>query len=348
MARIVLVVGGRENLRLLQNWLAMTHSAIEHVPGEPLDEACDLCIVDGPGLERFKDEIAARRDQEQPGIFPVLLLTTARDVWARSPEIWHYVDDAVGKPVSKLELQARIEILLRARRLSLDLTMRNEDLEAFIQAMSHDLRASIRAVTMFADALGSGGAQLDEEGKRNLQRIHWSAAEMRDLIESLLNFSRLGRGEIRYRSVDLRAYIQTCLENLRMEIQDRQANVRVKGRTGTVHVDPTLLKIALTNLISNAIKFVPQGVQPDIVVSASIRKDLCRIQIEDNGIGISSEDQQRIFTPFVRLHSEEEFPGVGLGLPSVRKALELMGGRVGVQSTPGRGSRFWIEFPGPG
>src|SRR5436190_2497403 len=119
MARIVLVVGGRENFRLLQNWLQTTHTALEHTPGEPLDEACDLCIVDGPGLERFKDEIAARRDQEQPGIFPVLLLTTSRDVLGRSPEIWHYVDDAVEKPVSKLELQARVEILLRARRLSL-------------------------------------------------------------------------------------------------------------------------------------------------------------------------------------------------------------------------------------
>src|SRR5439155_10401894 len=129
----------------------------------------------------------------------------------------------------------------------LDLTMRNEDLEAFIQAMSHDLRASIRAVSMFAEALGTS-QQLDEEGRRHLQRIHWSAAEMRDLIESLLNFSRLGRGEIRYQPVDLRSYIEGCLENLRAEIQYRRANVSLKARAGTLHADPTLLKIALTNL----------------------------------------------------------------------------------------------------
>jgi signal transduction histidine kinase len=214
--------------------------------------------------------------------------------------------------------------------------------------MSHDLRASIRAVTMFADSLSARSNQLDEEGRRDLQRIHWSAAEMRDLIESLLNFSRLGRGEIRRRPLDLRAYIENCLENLRGEIQHRHANVRVKARQGTVLADPTLLKIAITNLLSNAIKFVPEGTEPEVVVSASIRKDLCKIQIDDNGVGIPAEDQQRIFTPFVRLHSEEEFPGIGLGLPSVRKALELMGGRVGVESAPGRGSKFWIEFPGAG
>jgi signal transduction histidine kinase len=167
---------------------------------------------------------------------------------------------------------------------------------------------------------------------------------MRELIDSLLNFSRLGRGEVRYEPIDLRDYIESCLRNLHGEIRNRNANIRVKGKTRTVQADPTLLKIALTNLLSNAIKFVPDGVQPDITVSASTRQDLCRIEIHDNGVGISKEDQQRIFMPFVRIYSEEQFPGIGLGLSAVRKAVELMGGRVGVESRPGRGSRFWIEL----
>src|SRR5215475_2570621 len=78
MSRIVLIVGGRENRRLLREWASAAHSVTEHVPGEPLDETCDMCIVDGPGLLRFKDELGARRDQEQPGILPVLLLTSHR------------------------------------------------------------------------------------------------------------------------------------------------------------------------------------------------------------------------------------------------------------------------------
>ena|SRR5215472_9061371 len=124
----------------------------------------------------------------------------------------------------------------------------------------------------------------------------------------------------------------------------RQASIQICGRSRTVQADPTLMKIALTNLLSNSIKFVPEGTRPAITVSTSVRKDICRIEVDDNGVGIRKEDQQRIFMPFVRLFSEEEFPGVGLGLPSVRKAVELMGGRVGVDSELGRGSRFWIEL----
>jgi signal transduction histidine kinase len=167
---------------------------------------------------------------------------------------------------------------------------------------------------------------------------------MRELVDSLLNFSRVGRGEVRYEPIDLRKYVETCLQNLHAEIRSRNANVRVKGKARIVQADPTLLKIALTNLLSNAIKFVPHGVRPDITVSASSKQDLCRIEIHDNGVGISEEDQQRIFMPFVRLYTEDEFPGIGLGLSAVRKAVELMGGRVGVESRPGRGSRFWIEL----
>jgi signal transduction histidine kinase len=345
MARIVLIIENKENRRLLNTFLSAYHSVGEHTPDQPLEEVFDLCIVDGPNLSRFKDELEIRRDQEQPGILPVLLIVERRDVWTRMPNLWQVVDESITVPVSKLELQSRVEILLRARHISLELKLRNEDLEAFIQAMSHDLRASVRAVTMFAEAVSmSETEQLSEVGKKDLDRIRWAAQEMRELIDSLLNFSRLGRGEVRYEPIDLRSYIETCLRNLEGEIQTRNANIKVQGRSRVVQADPTLLKIALTNLLSNAVKFVPEGVQPQITVSASVKQDLCRIEINDNGIGISKEDQQRIFMPFVRIYSEEQFPGIGLGLPSVRKAVELMGGRVGVDSKPGQGSRFWIEL----
>ena len=346
MARIVALLEGKQNRELLDQWLSQYHHVTEHSLEFPIDDAADLCIVDGPSLERIKDELQLRRDREQPGLFPVLLLTSKRDVWAREPRLWHYVDDVVHIPVAKLEIQARVEILLRARRLSQDLKIRNDDLEAFIQAMSHDLRASLRVVTVFSEALSvSQSGRLDEEGKGDIKRISLAAEEMRELIESLLNFSRLGRGEVRYQPIDLRAYIETCLRSLQAEISNRNAQVHLRGRGGAIHADPTLLKIALTNLLSNAIKFVPEGTQPEITISTSVRKDTCRIQVNDNGIGITKEDQQRIFLPFVRLHSDLEFSGIGLGLPSVRKAVELMGGRVGVESTLGGGSTFWIEMP---
>ena len=345
MPRIVLIIEGKQNRELLNAFLSAYHSVGEHRPGEPLEEAFDLCIIDDPSLNRFRAELEARRDAELPGFLPVLLLTHRRDIWARIPQLWQIVDESITTPVAKVELQARVEILLRARRISLELKLRNEDLEAFIQAMSHDLRASVRAVTMFAEAVSTSDAErLSQDGKQDLERIHWAAQEMRELIDSLLNFSRLGRGEVRYEPLDLRAYIESCIRNLQGEIRSRNATIKIKGRPRRIQADPTLLKIALTNLLSNAIKFVPAGVQPEITVSASVKQDLCRIVIHDNGIGIPEENQQRIFMPFVRLFSEQDFPGIGLGLPSVRKAVELMGGRVGVESKPGRGSRFWIEL----
>jgi len=346
MARIVLIIEGKEDRQLLNAFLSAYHSVGEHPAGEPLEEPFDLCIVDAVSLGRVKADLEARRDEEQPGILPVLLISRHRDVWNRTPNLWQLVDESITTPVSKIELQSRVEILLRARRISLELKLRNEDLEAFIQAMSHDLRASVRAVTMFAEAVNmSEGERISEEGKQDLDRIRWAAQEMRELIDSLLNFSRLGRGEVRYEPIDLRSYIETCLRNLEGEIRNRHANIKIRGRSRVVQLDPTLLKIALTNLLSNAIKFVPDGVQPEITVSASVKQDICRIEVNDNGIGISKEDQQRIFMPFVRIYSEQQFPGIGLGLPSVRKAVELMGGRVGVDSKPGEGSRFWIELP---
>jgi signal transduction histidine kinase len=345
MARIVLIVESKENRHLLNAFLSAYHSVGEHEPGQSFEEAFDLCIVDGPSLNRFKNELETRRDQEQPGILPVLLITSQRDVWTRMPNLWQFVDESITLPVSKLELQSRVEILLRARRISLELKLRNEDLEAFIQAMSHDLRASVRAVTMFAEAVNMSEAErLSNDGRQDLDRIRWAAREMRELIDSLLNFSRLGRGEVRYEPIDLRGYIDGVLRNLEGEIKTKNAKIKIQGRARVVQADPTLLKIALTNLISNAIKFVPEGVQPQITVSSSVKHDLCRIEVNDNGVGISKEDQARIFMPFVRIYSEEQFPGIGLGLPSVRKAVELMGGRVGVDSKPGSGSRFWIEL----
>src|SRR5262245_53875667 len=229
MARILLIIEGRENRQLLNALLSAYHSVAEHSPGEPLEEAFDLCVVDGPSVSRFKEEIEARREAEMPGILPVLLITPKRDIWTRVPSLWQLVDESIVTPVSRMELQSRVEILLRARRITQNLKLRNEDLEAFIRAMSHDLRASIRAVSMFADAVALSQAdRFTEEGRQDLNRIRSAATEMRELVDSLLNFSRVGRGEVRYEPIDLRQYIETCLQNLHAEIRVRNANVRVK------------------------------------------------------------------------------------------------------------------------
>src|SRR4051812_15709908 len=120
MARIILIIESKENRQLLNAFLSAYHSVGEHPPDQSLEEPFDMCIIDRSGLSRFKTELEARRDQEQPGILPVLLVTRDQDVWARTPNLWQLVDESIIMPISKIELQSRVEILLRGRHMSME------------------------------------------------------------------------------------------------------------------------------------------------------------------------------------------------------------------------------------
>jgi signal transduction histidine kinase len=248
-------------------------------------------------------------------------------------------------PIEKLELQARVEILLRTRQLSQELKLRNEDLESFFHVMTHDVRAPLRAITSFTQLLQEEEAwRMGERGRRDLSLIQSATVQMQNIIDGLLAFARVERGNHQIQPVSLDHIIHICLQQLQHEISEQQAQIVVGESLPEVQGNGILLTLALTNLLSNALKFRRTDVSPVITLRAETCGQTCRLSIEDNGIGIPFEDQQRLFQPFVQLHSEEVYEGVGLGLATVRKAVELMGGRSGVTSTPGQGSIFWIEL----
>jgi signal transduction histidine kinase len=165
------------------------------------------------------------------------------------------------------------------------------------------------------------------------------------LIRDLLAYSRLSHTEIRTERVDLEAVVREVLAKLDGLVRERGAEVSVEGPLAPVHGHRITLLQVVENLISNAVKFVADGRSPQVRLRTVKRDGRVRLWVEDNGIGVAREDHQRIFLPLERLHGAEAFPGTGIGLALVEKGVRRMGGAVGVDSSQGRGSRFWVELP---
>ncbi len=344
---ILLMMFSEPNLRLMQNALGARHNVVA------FDEAryrgslrpYDLIIVDGVMHDRYVDAIVAVKEAALPTFLPVLLVTARENVGLATRSLWKSVDEVILTPIERVELQARVEVMLRARQLSAELYQRNQDMEAFVHAVAHELRAPLRAMTGFAQAVIED-AQLPADSLETgyLQRIVDAAAEMKNVLDALLVFARLGM-EVDIQTVWLEPLLEECLDDLNEEIATTGAHVHRDVRRESVEADLQLLKMVLRNLISNALKFRCKERPLSIFIRAFVRGGYCRIVVEDNGIGMLPEDTERVFNPFTRLHGSEEFPGVGLGLSIVRKAVTAMKGRCGAISHLGEGSMFWVELP---
>jgi len=182
----------------------------------------------------------------------------------------------------------------------------------------------------------------DEYGSRVLG----AAQQMDDRIQALLEYSHVLKGAVRLGEVQLDEVVRDALQGLEPGLTTSGARVRIVSQPapGPVAGDRQLLTLAVTHLIGNAIKYVPPDVPPRVLVWMEQVDGRARLSVEDNGIGIQKGEERRLFRLFERLPEAEAYPGNGVGLAVVRAAVERMGGRVGVQSEPGWGSRFWIEL----
>jgi PAS domain S-box-containing protein len=222
----------------------------------------------------------------------------------------------------------------------------NTELEAFTYSISHDLRAPLRAIQGVAQALLEDyGTSLDPVGQDYARRLVASARRMDGLIQDLLAYSRLSRLEIQKQRISLGSVVADAVASLQEEINERQAEVTVDGSFPQVIGHRATVVQVVTNLLTNALKFVPPGQRPRVCVRAEQKDGWGRLWVEDQGIGIAPEHQQRIFNVFERLHGHEAYPGTGIGLAIVKKGMERLGGRYGLESEAGRGSRFWIDLP---
>jgi signal transduction histidine kinase len=246
-----------------------------------------------------------------------------------------------------LEVQSKVQALEKelAARMA-DLTDARQQLESFAYSASHDLRAPLRAVKGFTLALREDyGHLFNDEGKDYAQRIVDGVEHMEQLLAALLAYSRIGRGEIPLVKVELEEYLAKLSQQWAADFQARGARLEIARPLPAVTANPLLLDQALAQLISNALKFVPPGTVPQVQLQTEELNGAIRLKVADNGIGIDPKNHVKLFQVFQRFQPAEKYPGLGIGLAIARKAVERMGGRVGLDPQSPQGSCFWIELP---
>jgi DNA-binding response OmpR family regulator len=340
----------------------------------------DLVMPQMDGIEVCRRINQMERTIDHPMVVVMLTACESKEDMTRGLEAG--ADDFVGKSNDMAVLKARVRALLRRKffqeenrrireqllRQEIDATAaraardlaetravlveklerKNKELEAFSYSVSHDLRAPLRSIDGFSRALLEEYAdQLDTAGQHYLERVRAAAHRMGELIDDLLELSRVGRADLQCNPVDLSALAVTIAGDLQRLAPER--HVRILIADGLVaDVDRGLMQIVLENLIGNAWKFTAATSDGVIQFGASEREGVPTYFVRDNGAGFDMAYAARLFTPFQRLHSNAEFPGTGVGLATVHRIIERHGGRVWAEGEVGQGATVLWTFPASG
>ncbi len=236
--------------------------------------------------------------------------------------------------VAKAELQEYAEKLKRS----------NEDLQEFALIASHDLQEPLRKIQTFGDLLMQRAGGLDERGRGYVERMQNAAGRMRNMIEGLLQLSRVTTQGKPFVAVDLAAVAAEVVSDLNHQVKRTGGSVEL-GPLPTVQGDPLQLHQLLQNLIGNGLKFHAPDVPPKVKVRGRQLATSMEIRVEDDGIGFEQEYAERIFQPFQRLVVRTEYEGSGIGLAICRRIVERHGGEIHAVSKPGRGAIFIVSLP---
>ena len=319
-----------------------------------------ICVPES-AADRYPQDVGLRRQgisgyvgtslHSSDGAALGILVAASRQVLTR-PQLWTSVLEIFGARAAAEVERGRAEAQLRDLNLSLErrvgertaeLEAANGELESFAYSVSHDLRAPLRAILGFIDILREEGAgDLGPELLRHFARIEANAGRMRELIDDLLAFSRVGREALKQEHVDMTELVTLVLN----EIGSRKSGVDVVlGNLPPARADASLLRQVWVNLIDNAVKFSAKGAHPRIEIDGRRLDSGVEYTIRDNGAGFDMRYADNLFKLFRRLHDAAEFEGTGAGLAIVHRIVKRHGGEISAQGEPGRGATFRFRLP---
>ncbi len=254
------------------------------------------------------------------------------------------ITDAVQAEEQLRQVNQALESRVAER--TAQLRQANQELEAFSYTVSHDLKAPLRGIDGYSQLLVEEyGERLDDDGRQFVQRIRHGVQIMGELISDLLEYSRMERRDMAAEPVSLLPLVQQVLDGYEADVHRQGAQVQLAMEPFTLALDREGMAVVLRNLIGNALKFSRDRQPPRVEIGSRSEAGRRILWVRDNGVGFDMKYHDRMFGIFQRLHRAEEFPGTGVGLALVFKAVQRMGGRVWAESTLGAGATFFLEFP---
>ncbi|OGI43297.1 MAG: hypothetical protein A2150_06640 [Candidatus Muproteobacteria bacterium RBG_16_64_11] len=251
---------------------------------------------------------------------------------------------AVGRRRAEEERRMKAELERQVAERTADLQAANQELESFSYSVSHDLRAPLRGIDGFSQALAEDyAAKLDDTGKEYLQRVRLASQRMAELIDDMLKLARVSRASMHREPVDLGALAHSIVAELQRTQPQRPVEVVVEPDLNASG-DPKLLRVLLENLLANAWKFTGKQPRPRIEFGARRDHGAPVYFVRDNGAGFDMKYAHKLFGAFQRLHTTAEFPGTGIGLATVQRIVHRHGGRVWAEGAEGRGATFFFTL----
>lgn len=358
-AKILIVDDRPQNLLALEKTLAETATELvratsgEQALAATLEHDFALAILDVqmPGMDGIELAELLRGDSKTRHL-PIIFLTAG--AWGEEQVFRGYESGAVDyivKPYNPVILVSKVKVFLTLHAQTAELSRQreqlaalNKDLQSFNRSVSHDLRAPVRAIKGFSEALISdNGNELDERGRDYLLRIRKAADQMSEQIEGLLLLARVNRAELSRREVDLAKLARAAADALRESSGGRSVTFDVSGPM-IARGDARLLRIALDNLLGNAWKFSRNRADAHVEFGSTRRDGRPVYFVRDNGAGFDMNHAHKLFSLFQRLHSTADFDGIGIGLVTVQRIVHRHEGTIWAEGEVGKGATFYFTL----